>query len=729
MAIVIFFVALAALVSLISVPLFEGVLGLAFATPVIALVVAAGLQLLGAESLSLEMPRAVYLISIGMCVLAGLAIFGRRRSKPGYGEFYPLFVLLFIFIGAFYACSQLWPDFIALGERLRDYSLIVSAIHSPFVARESWMEGTPLNYYVFWYRFAAMLHAITGMEVWNIYHASVSLAVALYGAVCFQVVRVVFKAGVGASLLSALLIPFGSNIMGMARLTRTEGGGWGHDFGWWGASRVTRGAITEFPAWSFILGDAHPHYLNLVAVPFLFLVLYRCLVQQVTIRQVVVQSACIVVAGAMFLFGANAWEVPMWLGLAGAVIFVRFCPEAVVWGKRLCGDCGLARCIESLRLACGAVRRSLASKDVMAQICVWLMLLLALKLNSFHIIPEAGRVSWVRDPIAITTTAEALYHWGAHIVVLGLALFFLAPRNTATFILLGAGLFALLFDKAGGLVLLLLVAATMQALRAADNHGRAEWERACVYGLILSGLGLILAPEIVFLDDAYGGADERMNTIFKSYTTAWGLLGLGCSALALRAWRYSASSATTTRWMQRTALSFTVVVYIVGTVYPYGEANFGFYGNVLRQRKMPEAPEYGAEGLGVVDREKPGAAALIRLLRGLPRGRVLESQGNPYSYTTFISTLAAQPSYLGWANHLHLLSKVVGEVDRRQGVTSRIYSSSDCLERLELARSESIRYVVVGSNELEQHPEIKPSDFDCFAKVAEEGEYALFKAR
>jgi len=431
----------------------------------------------------------------------------------------------------------------------------------------------------------------------------------------------------------------------------------------------------------------------------------------------------------MFLFGANAWEVPMWLGLAGAVIFVRFCPEVVVWGKSLCGDCGLARCIESLRLACGAVRRSLGNKDTIAQVCVWLILLLALKLNSFHIIPEAGRVSWVRDPIAVTTTAEALYHWGAHIVVLGLALFFLAPHNTATFILLGAGLFALLFDKAGGLVLLLLVAATMQALRAADNHGRAEWERACVYGLILSGLGLILAPEIVFLDDAYGGADERMNTIFKSYTTAWGLLGLGCSGMALRAWGYSASSATTTRWMQRTALSFTVVVYIVGTVYPYGEANFGFYGYVLPQRKMPEAPEYGAEGLGVVDREKPGAAALIRLLRGLPRGRVLESQGNPYSYTTFISTLAAQPSYLGWANHLHLLSKVVGEVDRRQGVTSRIYSSSDCLERLELARCESIRYVVVGANELAQHPEIKPSDFDCFAKVAEEGEYALFKAR
>jgi uncharacterized membrane protein len=269
----------------------------------------------------------------------------------------------------------------------------------------------------------------------------------------------------------------------------------------------------------------------------------------------------------------------------------------------------------------------------------------------------------------------------------------------------------------------------MQGLSRFNSSDRTDWACACAYALLLSGLGLILAPEIVFLDDAYGGADERMNTIFKSYTTAWGLLGLGCSALALRAWRCSATCAPISRLVQRAILSLSVVAYVVGTIYPFGEARFGFYGNVVRQRRMPEAPEYGAEGLGLVDREKPGAAALIRFLRSLPRGRVLESQGNPYSYTTFISTLAAQPSYLGWSNHLHLLSKVAGEVDRREGVTSRVYGSHDCPDRLELARSESIRYVVLGSNERARYPELGPSDFDCFAKVAEEGEYALYEAR
>ena len=357
---------------------------------------------------------------------------------------------------------------------------------------------------------------------------------------------------------------------------------------------------------------------------------------------------------------------------------------------------------------------------------LWVLILIALKLNYFHIIPDAGKLSRVHEPIAVTTTAEFLFHWGAHLVVLALGVLFLAPCVIPVFVLAGACVLALFYDKAGALMLLLFVATAIQGLMRSEKGTEIRWSDACTYALLLSGLGLVLIPEFVFLDDAYGGPDERMNTIFKSYTTAWGLLGLGCSALVVRAWRHSATCPAEYKFSERLMLSVVVVAYVVGTVYPGSGAAFGFYGPILRQRVMADAPESGVEGLGQVDRDKPGAAALIRTLRGLPRGRVLESQGNPYSYTTFISTLAAQPSYLGWANHLHLLSKVVGEVDRRIGVTSRIYSSDSCLERRELARSELIRYIVVGSNERAQYPELAASDFDCFEKLTETGDYLLY---
>jgi hypothetical protein len=34
--------------------------------------------------------------------------------------------------------------------------------------------------------------------------------------------------------------------------------------------------------------------------------------------------------------------------------------------------------------------------------------------------------------------------------------------------------------------------------------------------------------------------------------------------------------------------------------------------------------------------------------------------------------------------------------------------------------------VVVVLNELAQHPELTPGDFDCFKKIADEGEYVIF---
>jgi uncharacterized membrane protein len=112
----------------------------------------------------------------------------------------------------------------------------------------------------------------------------------------------------------------------------------------------------------------------------------------------------------------------------------------------------------------------------------------------------------------------------------------------------------------------------------------------------------------------------------------------------------------------------------------------------------------------------------------LPKGRVLETQGRPYSYTAFVSTLAAQPCYLGWANHVNLLSKSEGkEVARRQKVTDDIYKQQDCMARKELAQREKISYIVVGTLERKNYPGVEGTDYSCFSSVIKTGDYALYQ--
>jgi uncharacterized membrane protein len=124
--------------------------------------------------------------------------------------------------------------------------------------------------------------------------------------------------------------------------------------------------------------------------------------------------------------------------------------------------------------------------------------------------------------------------------------------------------------------------------------------------------------------------------------------------------------------------------------------------------------------------QHPGSAETIRALRELPRGVVLEAQGNAYSYTSFVSTLSAQPSYLGWANHVNLLTRNYTEVSRREQITKEIYGEVDCYRRRELVQREEIRYVIVGDLEQRAYPTIQGLDFSCFTQVVGQDRYRVF---
>ena len=241
--------------------------------------------------------------------------------------------------------------------------------------------------------------------------------------------------------------------------------------------------------------------------------------------------------------------------------------------------------------------------------------------------------------------------------------------------------------------------------------------------LVISGLVLVLTPEIVFLDDSYGPEIDRMNTIFKLYTTAWGLLGIGAVSVMIR--MFKKFEPQFSEYGRVVPVSTGVVVALALAM---GCKNFYSHTMEMRQNGR-EDPTFEAklEGLGEANRWHRGSADTIRALRKLPKGRVLEAQGRAYSYTAFVSTLASQPSYLGWPNHINLLNKVYGEVSHRESVTKEIYNENDCAARKALAKKEMISYIVVGTLERKAYAGVETKDYSCFASVIKSGDYALYQ--
>src|SRR3954454_17756063 len=197
-----------------------------------------------------------------------------------------------------------------------------------FPPEDPWMAGESLNYYYLGHLMAAGLVRLSGVAPDVGYNLAVAgffalSAVAAFGLAAALTARVSGGLWGVALVLVAGTVGSGFDVLGHDGPLR--------DYDWFGASRVIKGTINEFPSFSFTLADLHAH---VMAIPFSLLALGFALQLALAGPPGPPRPTAAIELGATAiaigtLYAINAWSFPVVAGLylLGALVRLREAPS------------------------------------------------------------------------------------------------------------------------------------------------------------------------------------------------------------------------------------------------------------------------------------------------------------------------------------------------------------------------------------------------------------------
>ena len=222
------------------------------------------------------------------------------------------------------------------------------------------------------------------------------------------------------------------------------------------------------------------------------------------------------------------------------------------------------------------------------------------------------------------------------------------------------------------------------------------------FALICAVLGLLLtlSVEFFYLIDVFR---VRMNTIFKFYFQAWVLMAV--------------ASAFAVFWLSRRKgwlrLSFQVLFWLLvamGMVYPV-------LGNMRRAEDFASAPRL--DGTAYLAESQPEDYAAIAWLNENVAGApvILEKPGtggSSYVYEGRVSALTGLPTLLGWAGHENQWRGNYEVQSAREPDIETIFNTLDGEAALALLDKYDVTYVYVGPLE---RSEYDPRGLEKFARL------------
>jgi uncharacterized membrane protein len=268
-------------------------------------------------------------------------------------------------------------------------------------------------------------------------------------------------------------------------------------------------------------------------------------------------------------------------------------------------------------------------------------------------------------------------------------------------------------------------------------------DRAHAFTLFLGALAfaLVAGCEIIFLKDVFADNFPRMNTVFKFYFQAWGLLAIAAGSglfFVFDSLRSIDVPVTWMRWVRGSAAgvwgSILLVLVLASMIYPLlaptsrlvylNPATQEFYlkrsnsldGMTYLQSCRPPSCDYTSAG------DYFAIRWLNEHVQGDPG--IIESIGQDYSSWGRVSTFTGLPDPMGWIGHeyqwrVNWMNRGNNSIDfqRRASDVDTIYTSNDPTIILSLMARYHAQYLYVGPLEAIKYPRADLQRFKSFMHV------------
>ena len=638
--------------------------------------------------------------------------------------------LVFVGIFALVALARAQAPNAAATEKPMDL-LMLTAVHraDALPPPDPWLSGENVSYYHLGHLTTDAVGQLSanGPEIG--FNLGIAMVAALAGSAIFGLAGDVLAlsevrrratpwvAGIAAVLALLWVAPLASHRDIISRLTADgepsllKSWWW-----WWDATRVFPQPITEFPAFSLLLGDLHAHVLALPISIVAIAIAVSTFTGQapLTWRSWLSRPARLGLAAAVFaaLFMTNSWDVltfgPLWF--AAAVVAFR----RVGWGW-LAAVFGAAR---YLLLPVGAAL--LLAAPFIANLDATSRAVELVTADASD--PANWLLVWLVPLLPVALGAAALQLGGdqrAALIAAGAASLAVVAWGVAQ---VASGNIEALSERSWGWVMLavlvILIGVGVGAIVRAE--GERDLARAAWLALAVGAATVMLATELINIKTDTAG---RFNTVFKLWYHLWTIVALaGAVALAMVVdrvdWRRLTGRLSAPRGaVAGVALTAGVLVYLGAFA----------YAPAMALSRANEGQPTGLDALVYLDGWDPGLAGAIDFAQTEldPEQHVLlQAVSDAYGSGGYLAAASGIPTVLSWPSHQRQWRGPEAPLAGRREAVEQIYALGAVPQGEQLAARYGVTHVYVGREERAEFGTDAASRFTGWT-VAWEGDGAV----